>query len=244
MNDSTAKTQDTRLYGAASHEPTPRSPRQHLLSQLHTMQEGNRAVIVSIQSVFATVTTKADVVLALYGSDPFDWVSGFLPHASANETVLAEAGRLLHEAKGTPVLAGVCALDPFFSHPQLVRRVLDAGFAGVVNFPGPALCDGMLRYNLEKAGLGFHLDVRLMHLAAQQGAFTLALVSTPEEAREVAAAGVDGCLLHLGLTPPPPQVREEKLAAMRDVSAANPEMHLFICGGSMPPDRVATLPLL
>lgn len=35
----------------------------------------------------------------------------------------------------TPVIAGVCATDPFRSMPSFLKQLKDIGFAGVQNFP-------------------------------------------------------------------------------------------------------------
>ncbi|CAI5504065.1 unnamed protein product [Closterium sp. Naga37s-1] len=52
--------------------------------------------------------------------------------------------------KSVPVLAGVCATDPFRQMPLFLRRLAALGFAGVQNFPTVGLYDGSFRTNLEE----------------------------------------------------------------------------------------------
>ena len=188
--------------------------------------------------MFGAPREGADLLLACYGYDPFDWVSSYMPYANANDALLDNARRLLGQAGGVPVLAGVCAFDPFVSHDHLLYRVVEAGFWGVVNFPSPGLCDGVFRSNLEKAGLGYHLDVRLAQLAVQRNLFILGLAFQPEEARAMASVGVNGLILHLGLDAALPEMtREERLVTLTEAALRErQDLALFCCGGDMPPD--------
>src|SRR5438309_10480577 len=62
-------------------------------------------------------------------------LSGMMPYGDANAIVIEMAREVLPVVKDTPVLAGVCATDPFRIMSQFLRQVSDAGFAGVQNFP-------------------------------------------------------------------------------------------------------------
>ena len=84
-------------------------------------------------------------------------LAGLMPYGDANAIVMDMGREVLPIVRDTPVLAGVCGTDPFRLMPQFLRAVLDAGFAGVQNFPTVGLIDGTFRANLEETGMGFGL---------------------------------------------------------------------------------------
>ena len=49
-------------------------------------------------------------------------LSGLMPYGDANAIVMEMAAEVLPVVKNTPVLAGVCATDPFRSMDRLSRR--------------------------------------------------------------------------------------------------------------------------
>lgn len=59
--------------------------------------------------------------------------------------------------KKVPVLAGVCATDPFRRMDYFLKQVESIGFHGVQNFPTVGLFDGNFRQNLEETGMGYGL---------------------------------------------------------------------------------------
>ena len=136
----------------------------------------------------------ADWLVACYGardsSGNFDWLSSYLPYADANGTVLEAFDDILPSCP-VPVLAGVCAADPFRAHDQLLESIRSKGFKGVCNLPSVALMDGSLRTIVEEQGLGFEREAHLMTVARNKGLYTLALVFSPQEADAMLAAGAD-----------------------------------------------------
>ena len=71
-------------------------------------------------------------------------LAGLLPYGDANAIVMEMGNEVLPVVDQTPVLAGVCGTDPFRMMPNFLRQVMDAGFAGVQNFPTVGLIDGTL----------------------------------------------------------------------------------------------------
>jgi predicted TIM-barrel enzyme len=94
----------------------------------------------------------------------------------------------------------VCGTDPFRLMPLFLREVAAAGFSGVQNFPTVGLIDGTFRANLEETGMGFGPEVDMIRLAAEQGLLTTPYAFNPDEARDMAAAGADILIPHMGLT--------------------------------------------
>src|SRR5436190_19179719 len=62
-------------------------------------------------------------------------LAGLMPFGNANAIVKEMAFEVLTAVTHTPVLAGVCATDPFMIRDQFLRELNDMGFAGIQNFP-------------------------------------------------------------------------------------------------------------
>lgn len=127
-------------------------------------------------------------------------LAGMLPYGDANAIVLEMAGEVLPVVKNTMVLAGVCGTDPFRLMPTFLRQIQAMGFDGVQNFPTVGLFDGAFRANLEETGMGYDLEVQMIHQAHRLGLLTCPYVFTPDEARAMAEAGADVLVPHMGLT--------------------------------------------
>lgn len=74
------------------------------------------------------------------------------------------------------------------------------GFSGVQNFPTVGLIDGTFRANLEETGMGFGHEIDMIRLANQKDLLTTPYVFNADEAREMARAGADILVPHMGLT--------------------------------------------
>jgi predicted TIM-barrel enzyme len=127
-------------------------------------------------------------------------LSGMMPYGDANQIVLDMAREVLPVVKNTPVLAGVCGTDPFRIMKLFLRDVQAAGFSGVQNFPTVGLIDGVFRQNLEETEMGYGLEVDMIRQASALGLLTCPYVFTEDEAREMAQAGADVLIPHMGLT--------------------------------------------
>ena len=127
-------------------------------------------------------------------------LAGLLPYGDANAIVVEMAAEVLPIVSHTPVLAGVCGTDPFRLMPVFLRQIKEMGFAGVQNFPTVGLFDGVFRSNLEETGMGYGLEVAMIRQAHEFDLLTCPYVFSPDEAREMAAAGADVLVPHMGLT--------------------------------------------
>ncbi|MEU4550022.1 phosphoenolpyruvate hydrolase family protein [Nonomuraea dietziae] len=127
-------------------------------------------------------------------------LAGLLPYGDANQIVVEMASEVLPVVRDTPVLAGVCGTDPFRVMPRFLDTLKDMGFAGVQNFPTVGLYDGVFRQNLEETGMGFDLEIEMVRLAHEREMVTAPYVFTAAQAREMAAAGADVLVPHVGLT--------------------------------------------
>ncbi|MCR8725755.1 phosphoenolpyruvate hydrolase family protein [Frigidibacter sp. ROC022] len=127
-------------------------------------------------------------------------LAGLMPYGDANAVVMEMAGEVLPVVKNTPVLAGVCASDPFRLMDRFLDQVAEAGFSGVQNFPTVGLIDGTFRANLEETGMSYALEVDMIRQASAKGLLTTPYVFSEDDARAMAGAGADIIVCHLGLT--------------------------------------------
>jgi predicted TIM-barrel enzyme len=127
-------------------------------------------------------------------------LAGLMPYGDANAVVMDMAREVLPVVEHTPVLAGVCATDPFRVMRRFLVEVRDAGFAGVQNFPTVGLIDGQFRQGLEETGMGYDKEVAMIALAREMEMLTCPYVHNVEEAVAMAKAGADVLVPHVGLT--------------------------------------------
>ena len=127
-------------------------------------------------------------------------LAGLMPYGDANAIVMEMAREVLPVVEHTPVLAGVCATDPFRVMPRFLAEVRDAGFAGVQNFPTVGLIDGHFRQGLEETGMGYDKEVEMIALAREMDLLTCPYVHNADEAAAMAEAGADVLVPHVGLT--------------------------------------------
>lgn len=175
-------------------------------------------------------------------------LAGLMPYGDANSVVMEMAGEVLPVVKNTPVLAGVCASDPFRLMDKFLNQIIDAGFSGVQNFPTVGLIDGNFRANLEETGMSYQLEVDMIEMASKKDMLTTPYVFCEADATAMAKAGADIIVVHLGLTTggsigaetgytleQAPEVTDRWAAA---ALAENPEVIVLVHGGpvAMPED--------
>jgi len=127
-------------------------------------------------------------------------LAGLLAYGDANGIVVEMAAEVLPVVKDTPVLAGVNGTDPFRLMPVFLKQLKEIGFDGVQNFPTVGLIDGDFRKNLEATGMGYDKEIEAIRVASEVGLFCSPYVFTPDDAREMAKAGADQLVAHVGLT--------------------------------------------
>ena len=127
-------------------------------------------------------------------------LAGLMPYGDANAIVMEMAAEVLPVVRHTPVLAGVCATDPFRIMDRFLDQVAQAGFAGVQNFPTVGLIDSNFRANLEETGMSYALEVDMIAKARRKDLLTTPYVFSEADAAAMAGAGADIIVCHLGLT--------------------------------------------
>ncbi|UQS82105.1 phosphoenolpyruvate hydrolase family protein [Bombilactobacillus folatiphilus] len=127
-------------------------------------------------------------------------LAGLMSYGDANQIVVEMGQEVLPIVQHTPVLAGVCGTDPFRVMKIYLQQLKDQGFSGVQNFPTVGLIDGVFRQNLEETGMGYDLEVDMIHQAHELDLLTTPYVFDPEQATKMAQAGADLLVAHMGLT--------------------------------------------
>ena len=127
-------------------------------------------------------------------------LAGLMPYGNANEIVKAMGYEVLSVVKRTPVLAGVCATDPFMLREPFLKELVAMGFSGIQNFPTVGLIDGVFRQNLEETGMSYALEVECVQAAHALDLLTTPYVFNVEEAKLMTEAGADIIVAHMGLT--------------------------------------------
>ncbi|WP_284011492.1 phosphoenolpyruvate hydrolase family protein [Haloarcula pelagica] len=129
-------------------------------------------------------------------------LAGILPYGDANEIVLEMGQEVLPVVEDTPVLAGVNGTDPFREMDVFIEDLRRRGFSGVQNFPTVGLIDedSSFRKNLEETDMGYDKEVEMIREASDQGMLTCPYVFNESQAREMAEAGADVIVSHMGLT--------------------------------------------
>jgi predicted TIM-barrel enzyme len=127
-------------------------------------------------------------------------LAGMMPYGNANAIVKEMAFEVLTAVSRTPVLAGVCATDPFLLRDCFLLELKEMGFAGIQNFPTVGLIDGTFRAGLEETGMGFAVEIECIAAACALDLLTTPYAFDPEQARLLAEAGADVVVAHMGLT--------------------------------------------
>lgn len=168
-------------------------------------------------------------------------LAGLMPYSNANNVVVEMASEVLPVVKNTPVIAGVCASDPGRDMGRFLKELKGLGFAGVQNFPTVGLIDGNFRMNLEETGMGFDKEVEMVKLASELDLVTTPYVFNTTEAKQMAEAGADVIVAHMGLTTSGTigaktgkdldQCVEDIKAIQATARSANPEIIVLCHGG-------------
>lgn len=186
----------------------PRFERRDLLARFHAMVERREPIIGG--GAGTGLSAKCEEaggidLIVIYNSGRYRMagrgsLAGLLAYGNANDIVKEMAREVLPVVKHTPVIAGVNGTDPFAIMDHLLDELKALGFAGVQNFPTVGLIDGTFRANLEETGMGFGHEIDMIRLANTKDMLTTPYVFSAEEAAEMARAGADILVPHLGLT--------------------------------------------
>ena len=119
----------------------------------------------------------------------------------SNAVTLEMAAEIRNVVSDTPVIGGVEAWDPTrLDLDLLLDRFAAAGFSGVINYPTISTMGETWRRRRGKVGLGWTREVDLVRRARERDIFTMAYVASAEDSRDMAGAGADCIVPHVGAT--------------------------------------------
>lgn len=187
--------------------PRPRT-RDEVLKALHTSLSSGKILVgagagIGLSAKF--IEEGGGDIIVIYNSGRYRMagrgsLAGLMPYGNANDVVLDMANEVLPIVKKTPVIAGVCASDPFREMDRFLKQLKEMGFSGIQNFPTVGLIDGQFRQNLEETGMGYQNEVDVVRMAREMDMFTTPYVFNTDEAKRMAEAGADVLVAHMGLT--------------------------------------------
>lgn len=183
--------------------------RQEVRDRLQSTLNQNKAIIAAGAGtgISAKFIEKggADLII-IYNSGRFRMAghgstAGLMAYGDAN-AVAMEIGEfeVLPVVEEIPVICGVHGSDPRRRMWHHLLRVKEMGFSGINNFPTHSIVDGHFRQVLEETGMGFDKEVEMVRLATKMELFSIVYVATPEDARQMAEAGADAIIAHVGTT--------------------------------------------
>jgi predicted TIM-barrel enzyme len=147
----------------------------------------------------------ADLII-IYNSGRFRMMghgstAGMMAYGDAN-AIAMEIGEyeVLPVVEEVPVICGVHATDPRRRMWHWLGKVKEMGFSGVNNFPTHTIVDGHFRQVLEETGMSVKKEFEMVSLARRMDLFSVVYVGSPEEAVEMAKAGADAIIAHVGTT--------------------------------------------
>ncbi|MEY4938890.1 MAG: hypothetical protein RIQ93_625 [Verrucomicrobiota bacterium] len=145
-------------------------------------------------------------LLIIYNSGRFRMMGhgstcGLMAYGDAN-AIAMEIGEyeVLPVVEEIPVICGVHATDPRRRMWHWLGKVKEMGFSGVNNFPTHTIVDGQFRQILEETGMSVEKEYEMVALARRMDLFSIVYVATPAEAVEMAKAGADAIIAHVGTT--------------------------------------------
>jgi predicted TIM-barrel enzyme len=186
----------------------PRIPRQEILARFRDMIAERRPIVGD--GAGTGLSAKCEEaggidLIVIYNSGRYRMagrgsLAGLLAYGNANDIVMEMSREVLPVVRSAPVIAGVNGTDPFCNFDWFLDQIKAVGFSGIQNFPTVGLIDGTFRANLEETGMGYGLEVEMVERARSKDLLTTPYVFHPSDAVDMAKAGADVIVAHMGLT--------------------------------------------
>lgn len=167
-------------------------------------------------------------------------IASMLPIRDAWDATMPFAEReVLPQAK-VPVYIGM----PSWSKTPVeaeIRSVLDAGFAGVANFPSSMHYSKAMRRLLDRSGMGTQAEIAMMRRVQAAGGQTLFYCGTLDEARAAAEGALNAVVFNFGWNVGGADSHTTKISleeaaqrareVSRQVRRLRPDMEVYLEGG-------------
>lgn len=217
-------------------------PREEILGNLRKRINAGEPIVIAGVSLGETAKAAeaggADLLL-FYTSGRYRMMGrgsliGMLPYENANELTLNMAIEIAPVVEKTPVIAGVCATDPFISVRSFLGELKELGVSGVINYPTISMYGEEFMKMLEYQGITYELEVNMIRDARKLDMLTTPYAFSVKEAERMAEAGADIIIIHVGYKKPLPSINETIEKVEKIVKAAkrvNPDVLMIAHGG-------------
>jgi len=119
----------------------------------------------------------------------------------SNARTIEMADEIRNVVSDVPVIGGVEAWDPVrLDLDRLLDKFWAAGYSGVINYPTISTMGDKWRDRRGRVGLGFEREVEMIATARKKGIFSMAYVASANDAADMAKAGADCIVSHVGAT--------------------------------------------
>lgn len=137
----------------------------------------------------------------LFRSAGVSSVGSFMPFGNANDqTENLIRSQILPRARHIPLVAGMMPCDPLTPIQTRLERMDHLGMAGIINWPAVGITSGSFRQAMNMEGLTVQAEIEMLQEARQRGFVTFGFAFAPEEASQMALAGMDALVLNVGWT--------------------------------------------
>lgn len=150
----------------------------------------------------------ADLIMAynsgVYRMDGHVSLVGYRYYSDGNQDTLDLARELTGAVDHTPVMAGVCADDPWRDKDAFLDRLTALGYSGITNVPsisGAAMARGsVFGADARYYGMGAAAELDMVRRCGRKGIFTAMYAYNEEDVHILACEGTDLISVHVGGT--------------------------------------------
>lgn len=150
----------------------------------------------------------ADLIMAynsgVYRMDGHVSLVGYRYYSDGNQDTLNLARELMGAVDHTPVMAGVCADDPWRDKDAFLDRLTALGYSGITNVPsisGAAMAPGsVFGADARYYGMGAAAELDMVRRCGRKGIFTAMYAYNEEDVHILACEGTDLISVHVGGT--------------------------------------------
>lgn len=159
-------------------------------------------------SAKAEAAAGADLIMAynsgVYRMDGHVSLVGYRYYSDGNQDTLDLARELTGAVEHTPVMAGVCADDPWRDKDAFLDRLTALGYSGITNVPsisGAAMARGsVFGADARYYGMGAAAELDMVRRCGRKGIFTAMYAYNEEDVHILACEGTDLISVHVGGT--------------------------------------------
>lgn len=150
----------------------------------------------------------ADLIMAynsgVYRMDGHVSLVGYRYYSDGNQDTLDLARELTGAVDHTPVMAGVCADDPWRDKDAFLDRLTALGYSGITNVPsisGAAMARGsVFGADARYYGMGAAAELDMVRRCGRKGIFTAMYAYNEEDVHILTCEGTDLISVHVGGT--------------------------------------------